>query len=133
MERKTSRTVIFTACILIQLMAPLFTFAKDIKMEGETTLKHRTLTGKSDEDVNSTPASTETGKTVTENHGKMNDKDEDDKIQSEAWQKYKSMSFMDKYKMEKSARVPSVMYYGDVFFSFQEIRWLLASSTCQIQ
>ena len=84
-------------------------------MEGETTLKHRTLTGKSDEDVNSTPASTDTGKTVTENHGKMNDKDEDDKMQSEAWQKYKSMSFMDKYKMEKSARVPSVMYYGDVF------------------
>ena len=77
-------------------------------MEEETTLKHRTVASKNGmEDKNDT----ETDNPVTESKDKMDEEEEieDDKKQIEHWKKYKAMSFMEKYKMEKSARVPSVI------------------------
>ena len=79
-------------------------------MKKETSLKHRTVNSKNEMEDKS-DAKTETDKPVTENKDKMDEEEEieDDKKQIEHWKKYKAMSLIEKYKMEKSARVPSVI------------------------
>ena len=80
-------------------------------MEEENTLKHRILTTKNPakEDDDSGNTDKEANKEDKRNKTNMaEDEDENDKKQIEYWKKYKAMSFLEKYRLEKSSRVPAV-------------------------
>ena len=80
-------------------------------MEEGTILKRRTVitTENGEQSKESTEADSEKCNTEAINDT-LNEGEEleDEKKQSEQWMKYKAMSFKEKYRMEKSAKVASV-------------------------
>ena len=80
-------------------------------MEEGTILKRRTVipTKNGEQSKESTEADSEKCKTEIIKDPLNEDEElEDANKQSEQWKKYKAMSFKEKYRMEKSAKVPSV-------------------------
>ena len=80
-------------------------------MEEGTILKRRTVitTENGEQSKESTGADSEKCNTEAIRDTQNEDEElEDEKKQSEQWMKYKAMSFKEKYRMEKSAKVPSV-------------------------
>ena len=90
-------------------------------MEEGTILKRRTVitTENGEQSKESTGADSEKCNTEAIRDTQNEDEElEDEKKQSEQWMKYKALSFKQKYRMEKSAKVPSVREYSSTFISF---------------
>ena len=80
-------------------------------MEEGTMLKRRTVITAENGEQNKESTGTDSEKCKSETvEDTLNEADEleDEKKQSEQWREYKAMSFQEKYRMEKSAKVPSV-------------------------
>ena len=97
-------------------------------MEEVTTLKYRTVMTTENGERSKESAETDSEKCKTEAiKDSLNEDNElgDEKKQSEQWKNYKAMSFKEKYRMEKSTKVPSVKNTKFIWFTKQ------IAGTCQ--